>query len=896
MSTDRDVRPPILAEALLGMILPRGPVRETVLGDLHELFNARVDRPGASPLVARAWYWGTALRLSVGFTLRRLTGAPPHVMNSRAYDGASARWTARAAVPDVRITVRTLFRHLDFSVPAFLLLFLGMTVVTTVFAMVDGIVFRPLDLPEPDRLVVVCEGHRDLADYCIASPANVEDLAASGAVTELGIARGWAFRLTDESGSRGVRGGLATAAFFRALGAAPAAGRYFLPEEVGPDRDKVVVLAHPLWVSRYGADVGAIGRTLDLDGTPHRIVGVLSERARVPLANLESVELWKPPHFDPTDAEVRGWRGFTALGRLAPGVGRSVAEEELSGIYRGLAAAYPADIDENWRLRVESLHDRVLGASARVLLMFLAGSCLLGLIVCAQVANLFLTRGLMRRQEIAIRSALGSGRSRVVAALVVEGLVLTFAAAGVAVPATFLATRLLVRLAPPELPRLGQVAVDARVFAFAVLTALVVTTLFAVLPALRLTRASSGRAIVAGARAGSSGSTERWRTSFMAGGLAFSTILLASAALLFRSFAGYLAWHPPFERDDVLVASAFIDTGVHPSRDDVAALLRRSEEALASVPGVLAASTASAGPLFGGGDGATPFETSGAGADGSEGSAWWFDVGPDYFSTLGIPVVSGRELAESDGRDSEPVALVNRELTRRAWGGDAAVGAILRLPDLGRTVRVIGVVADVEPLTPGASTRPEVYLSNRQAPRWGTYFVVRADGGSVSVAAALEGALEAVDPTLTVGAPRTLRSIERTALVRPHFLASVGLGLALSALALAVLGVYGMVSYVISERARETAIRVALGATPGQVVRRVLGRTAAVAAAGVGTGLITALWVGGRIAEVAPGSADGSTWVVLAAATILFVLAAAAAWFPARRAARHDPIGVITAR
>ncbi|HSM61131.1 MAG TPA: ADOP family duplicated permease [Longimicrobiales bacterium] len=791
------------------------------------------------------------------------------------------------AMRRIRVAFRSLARSPGFTLPALAILAIGMAAATAVFTVVDSIVFRPLDLVDSERLVIVCEDHRRLEGLCIASPGNTEDLRAATALDELGFGRGWPFNLADDEGNTAVRGGLGTGSFFRALGVRPAFGRVFTDDEVGPDRNKVALLSHAFWTTRYGADPTVVGSTVRLEGEPYEIVGVLPADFDVPF-DLGGIQLWTPPHFHPLDPEVRGWRGFRAIGRLAPRATLSAAGDELRGLYAGIALEH-AEVDEEWRLRVAPLLDVVVGDARPVLLAFLGAAGLLLLIVCANVANLLLARGLGRRRDMAVRAALGADRSRLVGGMLGESLLLTAGATALALGLAGASTRLLLALAPPEIPRLDEVALDTRVLAFAAGLCVAATALFAVLPALRVTAMDLGTTLKDGARGGEGRGAMRLRSGLVIAELALSVVLLSSAGLLTRSFARYLAWDPGFDRDHLLSVSAFANYSKYASRAELFAMWREAEQAVAAVPGVEAVATASAGPLFGGGDGATPFLAEGSAEGGALPSAAWFDVGPAFFATLGVPVLAGRELTEADGLDVGRVAVVNEAFARAAWRDGEAVGRTVRLPELDLLVEVVGVVADVTPLTPGEAAAPQIYWSNRQLGRPATFFVVRASGDPASLSGAVTEAVLRVDPDLSLGSTRTLASQERRALVRPRFQLLVLAAFALAALALSAVGVYAVVAYAVARRVREMGIRMALGAGASDVVTLVLRSSLGLTALGIGVGLMAAGLVGRALRGMVPGVSPTDPLALGGAAAVLLVAAAVAALVPARRATRADP-------
>ncbi len=881
---------------ILALTLPDGGIRESVLGDLEELFRERAQDQAVGPRAARRWYWGQALRLSAGYSLRRLGGArfrgfapAPGLGEVKAARGQVIADVAREA----RLALRSLARSPGFTLPALLILAVGMTAATAIFTVVDSIVLRPLDLPDSQRLLIVCEDHPRLRGVCIASPRVVTELRRStSTLADLGIARSWSFMLADDDGEQRVHGGLADASALRALGVRPAAGRLFRDEEFG-DANGVALLSYSFWSARYGRDLSVLGSALLLDGVSHEVVGVLPEGFDLPF-DLGGIQVWTPPHFGPLDLDVQGWRGFRAFGRLAPGASLAAADAEVTTAYASLADQLD-EVDESWRVRVDSLLRVVVGDARPVLLAFLAGAALLLLVVCANVANLVLARGLGRQRELAVRAALGAERRRLVRQILTEGLLLAALATGLAALLASGATRLLLSLAPPEVPRLDEVAVDGRILVVAALTAILATIAFAVIPAFRVTSWNLGQTIKSGGRGGIERGSGRLQGGLVVVELALSVVLLTSAGLLTRSFAHYLNWEPGFDREHLLALSTFVDTGRHRSLDEIMTVFRRGEELVTALPGVASAATASAGPLFGGSDGATAFLPDGGDPSGQLPVAWWFDIGPGYFTTLGVEVVRGREFTEADGPGAEPVAVVNEVLARTAWPDGDAVGKVLHLPERQQSFTVVGVAADVPPLTPGEATRPEIYWSNRQFGRPASVVLVRTAGDPVTQAPAIVEALKEADPNMAVGTPRTLKSSEERVLVRPRFQALVLLFLAGAALALSAVGVYAVVSYSVAVRIPEMGVRMALGAGENRVLRMVLGSSLRMAVLGVGIGLAGSLWAGRFLQGMIHGVSPADPVSVGLSAGVLLGVVALATLLPARRATRADPLQAMRA-
>ena len=889
MNGNGEPTPPRLAQALLTLTLPDNGIRETVMGDLQEIFLDKVADRGR--LRARMAYWRQAVTLSTRYTLRRVIGSPPVGLDEPEGipRGSGAGWPLDDLSRSLGRTVRSMVRSPGFTLPALLILAIGMSAATAIFTVVDGIVFRPLAYPESGRIVMLCEDHARLGGGCVAAPEVVEGLRDGDAhFLELGIGRSWSYTLQDETGgSTGVRGGIGTPGFFGALGVRAHVGRLFEEDEHGPVDDKVVVLSHGFWSSRFGADPSVIGSVLRIDSEPHEVVGVLPAGFEAPL-DIAGAQVWKPPHFDPRNPESAGWRGFRAVGLLAPGVTLARARSALDARYAQIAEGSPVVTDE-WRLRLTTLQRVVVGDSRPILLAFLGSAAVLLMIVCANVANLLLARGVGRQRELAVRAALGAARSQLIGGILVEGLLLTSAAMVVSLLLSGLALPSLLAAAPP-LPRLDEVGQSGRVLVFAGLLSAAATVAFALLPALRVTAWDLARTIKSGERGAETRGARRLRRVMVVAQLALSVLLLATAGLLVRSYSRHTAWDPGFDRGALLAMSAFVNTSEYDSKQQLFSMWREAEDQAARVPGVSSVATASAGPLFGGGDGATAFVAEGRVDDGDQPSAWWFDVGPGFFSTLGVPVVAGREFTEADGVDVGDVAVVNEALARLAWPQESAVGRSVRLPELDRTFTVVGVARDVPPLVPGEPTRPEIYFSNRQWGRPFTYFLLRSAGNPGDAVEGLRQALLTVDADMSLGTPRTLRAQERQELVRPRFEAMVITGFALAALALSAVGVYAVVSYTAARRVREMGIRMALGAQRGDVVRIFLGSTLRLTALGIGLGLLSALALRRVLAGLVQGVSPADPLSFLGSGAVLLAAAALAAYLPARRVTKVDPL------
>lgn len=792
---------------------------------------------------------------------------------------------------DFRHAARTLRSNLAFTITAVVTLALGIGATTTIYGIVDGIVLRPLPFPNADRLITICEQFPGASpDWCSVSPPNVEDIAArSKSIAAIGIGRTWPYHLATADGSEAVNGGIVTPEVFRALGVRPVLGRVFDRSDLLGRESDAVILSYEMWQTRYGATQDVVGRRMVLDGRPVTIVGVLPADFQLP--PFSSVSLWRTVHINPADETNREWRGFVAYGLLRQGTSLASARAELAGIATQLRREHFATTD-GWGLHMRSLLDLVVGSVRPILLVFLVAVSLILVIACANVANLLLARAGGRSRELALRAAVGGTRRRIVRGLLVESFVLAAMGAAAGLLVALWGTAGFKSLAPPRIPRIADVHVDARVLAFALTLSVATTILFGLAPALLATRDDLASTLREGGRGSAHGGSVAARLLVVAE-LALALVLLTGAGLLTRSFAARAAWNPGFERGHLMTFSVFAPDDRYKGRPAVAGLLRRLEDELATIPGVERAASASGGPLMGG-DGTDDVAYSNR-VGVSRAPAAWYDMSPSFFGTLGVPLISGRGLAETDAAGTPTVALVNETLARKFWPGESPLGKQLSLFTDRMRVQVAGVVHDVAPPTPGAAVQPEVYWSNRQEPRPFTFFILRTSVDPASVMADVRARLRAIDPSLRPSNVNTMSDLIAAGLRAPRFQMLLLTAFSVVALLLAAVGTYGLFAYRVSRRTREIGIRLALGAQARQVVGAVLRDGLFLAGAGIVIGVLAAVAAGRGMRGVAVGVSAFDPLTVVVSCGVLVVVTIAACLVPARRAAAVDPAVTLTA-
>ncbi len=785
---------------------------------------------------------------------------------------------------DARLAVRRLRHSPGFTLSAILLLTLGIGATTALFSTVRGVLLRPLPFPEPDRLVRLCEVHPSVQGFCIASPYSVGEWGRqSRMLSAVGLARDWPFSMRrDKGGKESVSGGWATPGLFAALGFTPAMGRLFREDEVGPGRNRTVVLTDAFWRTEYGADTGVVGRRLELDGESYDVLGVLRPGAQVP--GLASPKFWVPLPIDPAEESNRRWRGFEVIGRMAPGADLAAVRTELGRLELDLAAAFPVS-HAGWRVTATSLHEDVVGGVRRRLLTFAGAAAVLLLIACANVAGLMIARGAARERELAVCAALGSGRSRLVRLVLVESLLLGLAGGLLGLWLGATGTRLFVALAPAGIPRLDEIRMDRTVLAFALVTTLATVLLFGLFPALRAGAAGQAGLVTAGARVTSRAGA--FRRILIATEVALACLLLVGAGLVLRSFAALLRWSPGLDRDKVIVTWTSLSNERYKDAQGAAAAYQRVLEFSRLIPGVASAGLTSGGPLLN--DRELDQFSPAAGTAEPERTATtarWYDASPGYFAALGLTLTAGRDFSADDGFGAPRVAVVNETFAHRVFPGASAIGQDLIRKGDGVHMTVVGVVADVPPLNPDTPSDPEIYWPYRQEPRWGAYLVLRSSGDRTNLPLVVRERLSVIEPELTTGAFTTLEERFDRELVSPRFNVLLLGTFGAVAFGLALAGVYGLMSYTIAIGARDNAIRLALGASPRRIFRWVVTGGMKPVVVGLVAGLAAAAGLSRLIVSLLEGVAPTDPMTYAGVGLVVAGMAFLAAWLPARRIGR----------
>jgi predicted permease len=790
---------------------------------------------------------------------------------------------------ELRHAFRALMRSPAFTVPAVLCLALAIGANTAIFTVVDAVLLRPLPFPEPERLVGVWERARRRPEgFNVVAPANFLDWQRqSRAVATMGAI--WERRLavTGLGEAVEVPAQSVSASLFPTLGVSPVLGRTFTREEDAPNGPAAVVLSHGFWRSRLGGDRNAVGRTIVVDGEPRRVVGVMPAGFGVPGG--AAAELWLPIAFDPaTDYRVEGGRYLRVVGRLAPGATIESAAAELRAIARRLADAHPV-YNAQWSAVVVGLHTHLVRGARRPLLVLAGVVAFVLLIACANVANLALARAAERRREVAVRAALGASRWQVVRGQLAESLLVSCMGGGLGLLVALWGTQALVAAAPSNLPRAAEVGIDGRTLAFTAILSLLTGVVFGLVPALEATRADLQSTLREGGRGASRG---RARGALVVAQVALSLVLLVGAGLMIRSFARLNRVDPGFDAGHVFTAKIGLPGSRYGEPAQEAAFARALMERVRAVPGVQAASLTMYLPFdcpcsrdsywIAGRPVPRPEDQTGMSV---------LAVDPDYFRTLGIPVLRGRPFTDADGPSSPRVVVISQSLAQAAFPNEDPIGRHLQM-NWGDTLdaEIVAVVGDVRAY--GLDSMPDqtTYWPLAQFQVGGFALVARAAGDPMALARPIADQLHALDADLPLADPRPLDSYLGASVATRRFIMLLLGSFAAVAVALAAIGIGGVIGNTVARRTREIGVRLALGAQPADVLRMVLRQGMALTAAGIGAGLVGAFALTRVLRSLLYGTSPTDALTYGAVALLLGVVAFVAAWLPARGATRVDPI------
>lgn len=762
------------------------------------------------------------------------------------------------------------------------------------FGALDGILLRPLPYVDAERLVTVWESNeRDPEGLVEVSWSNFADWRERNEVFSsiaLMSSVNLDFTLTGSGEPAQVASNVVTPEFFETLGVGAVLGRTLREGDDRPDAPTSVVIAHGLWRRRYGGDPDVVGRAITLEGDPATIVGVLPPGFDFP----DGAELWAAlTPSDRNDPASRGFRVYRAVARLAPGVSLGAARAGMAHLASALAEEWPKE-NAGYGVRLVPMLDAVFGNARRALPLLQGAVLAVVLIACANVTHLLLGLAARRRRDTAIRLALGAPPWRLARVALAEGAVVALAGGALGLVLAAAGVRVLRAFAPEDLPRVAEVSMSGRVVGFAVLAGLACAVLSAAIPAFRALRASPATVLrEAAVRVSTTPAGVRARRALVVSEVALAVVLAAGAVLLVRTAIVLERLDPGWQARDVWTARVALVRSRYPDRAAQAAFFTKLLERVRAIPGVDGAAAVLMRPLSGtvGWDYPHTVEGQDEAAFKSNPYSNFLAVSPGYFETVGLTRLSGRDFTDDDRADTTPVVIVGESVAKRYWPGESALGKRLKFgpPDSKQPWReVVGVVRDGRYREWGA-LRPDLYAPLSQGGQYRSDFVVKTALPPADIDRAFREAVYAIDPLQAISLPATLDDLVDRALARPRFHAILLGAFALLAAVLAAAGVYGVLAHAVEQRTAEIGVRMALGAPERRVLVAVVGEGVALAATGSAIGLALSVAGSGVLASLLHGVSRLDPWSFAGAAAAILLLAATAAWRPARRASRIDP-------
>ena len=793
------------------------------------------------------------------------------------------------ALADFRYACRALRRQPTFVLIAVLTLTLGIGANTAIFSVVKTVLLNPLPYDDPEQIVVLWETNPEGGLDQVSIPTFLDwqrETRSLGSVA--------AYRQTDLSYAGGdeprdVPALRATPALFDVLAAGARVGRTFVAEEATMGADRVVVLSHGFWEESLGGRQGVVGSTLVLAGEAHDVVGIMPPGFEFPTAT--KVELWTPLAFDPNDAHGRSRRSrsLMVVGRMTPGTGAEQTQQEMTVLADRIAGEY-ASTNEGWGVRVVAAHEQLVSASRPALLVLMGAVAFLLLIVCANMANLLLARLSSRRREMAVRGALGASRWALARPVLAESLILAATGGGLGALVAVGGLQLLTALPEAELPRMDQVGLDGSVLLFTMGLSVGVAVLFGLLPALHASRSRLREQLTESTGATGGLAARRMLSTLVVVEVALALVLLVGAGLMTRSFSQLLEVNPGFDPSNVVTAQVMLPQSKYPERHQQVQFFDAVVARLRGAPGVEAASAVSNLPMQSVGvtfilpfnvEGQPPPENEDPRADVRMAS-------PGFFETLRIPLRQGRFLDERDTVDSPRTMVINETMARRYFPDSDPIGQVIENPH-GRA-EVVGVVADVRYQGLDSEAKKQVYEPLSQNAVNNMALVARTERNPAAFAGTLQREIWAVDAEQPIYDLSTLDQLLARAVFLPRLSTTLLTGFALCALLLAALGIYGVLSYTVTQRTREIGLRTALGAEAGQTIGLVVGNSMLLIGVGVAIGLAAATVLARSMAGVLFGVSPFDPVSFTVASVVLIGAGLAASLLPARRASLVDPL------
>jgi putative ABC transport system permease protein len=798
---------------------------------------------------------------------------------------------------DLRYGLRVLAKSPAFALVSILTLALGIGANTAIFTVVYGVLLRPLPFPEPDRIVQLAESYKQQTDEMDVTAPQLKRLQEYGERFEhIAGYTSVGYNLAAGTGAEHLRGLPVSASYFSVLGIQPALGRDFTPDDDHGDGQRVAIISYSLWARRFGADPSQIGQKILLNGEPFTLIGVMPRgfspiAAATDLPNSGAADVWTPLALV---AKTAGsGENIGVLARLKPGVTTAQLQAQMNIVTQDFRREYPGEIGKELVMSFLP-YQKMIGAEVRPYLLVLVGAIgFVLLIACANVANLFLARGGLRGREIAVRIAMGASRWRLFQQLLTESMLIALAGGAVGLLVAYLGLGSLLAVAPTDLPRASDVHLDGWVFAFTFLVSLLTGVLFGLAPALEASRTGINEALKEGAgRASAAPGRALLRKLLIVSEFAISLVLLTGAGLMIATFSKLLHSDPGFNPRHILSVQFWLIGSKYDSIAQIEAFNRAAVQRLEALPGVDAAAIVAAGlPLERGGNNGVRLPNSAEGYN-----VDYREISPGFFRAMGIPLLEGRVFSEADSETASKVVIVNQAFVRELFAGRNPLSERILISR--EPFEIVGVVGDVKSYLDQPARRttfiPAAQASYDVSRVFEGWFprsvVVRTSVDPLSLSRAVRDAVAAVDPTVPTGSMRSMDQVLSRSLALRNFMMFLLSLFAALALTLATVGIYGVISYAVSQRTREIGVRMALGARPSDVLRLILGEGLKLVLAGAALGTLLALIATRFISTMIYGVSATDPLIFLSVSTLLVVVSLAACYVPARRAMRVDPI------
>jgi putative ABC transport system permease protein len=802
---------------------------------------------------------------------------------------------------DVRYGLRTLLRSYGFTTVAVLTLALGIGANSAIFSFIDGVLLKPLPYPEPERILQIWEKPPGGGNN-VVSTANFLDWQRQSDLFETMVATtGSQMTLSGKGEPEMLRVGRVSAGYFDIFGIKPALGRTFAPDEDQPGKETVVVLSHRTWMAQFGGDPNIVGQSITLDNRPFTVIGVMPEGSAF---DRSFSRMWRPLAFAATERE-RNFHWLQVMGRLKPGITMETARAQMDAIGARIAADYP-DSNKGWGVSLVRFVDVVVGQQLRSsLYVLLAAVGMLLLIGCANLANLTLARGTSREREVAVRAALGAGRSRLVRQFLTESVLLATMGGVVGVLFGYGMMNFLKFMLPPfTLPIAVRVDMDLRVLAFALALSVLTGLVFGLAPALNATKPDLAGAMKEGGRGSSGdGARRRLRSALVVIEVALAFVLLAGGGLLVRSFFQIMRVELGFDATNVLTMRLPIASDRFASPTQLSSFVRDVVSRVARVPGVRGAAASDVLPLEGYGNGMPLLIAGRPVVDRANRQGAGFKmVHPDYFRVLGIRVIKGRGFTDRDVKGAPPVTVVNQTFVNRYFPKEDPIGQhvlvqeiVTGSPQLGPEIpwEIVGVIADERTSSLEGTNRAGMYVPMDQSPTIFVSLVVRGQLEAETLARSVTQAVHEIDPKQAVTDVRTLEQIKSDSSASTRLRTTLLAVFACLALLLSAVGIYGVISYTVAQRTHEMGVRAALGASSGNLIRLVLSNGVLLTGIGLTLGIVGALGLTRLLGTLLFGVGARDPLTLTGSAIVLALVALLACYVPARRAAKLDPLAAL---